>query len=101
MSRQCPVTQAMLRSRRSARDRAAASRPGIKHDADVSTMVMMIVFVMLMTTLMMMVMMVTMLMMIVMLIMVSLVLIWMQMFQRRNPWGISSISESSLASASF
>ena len=97
MSRQCPVTQAMLRSRRSARDRAAASRPGIKHDADVSTMVMMIVFVMLMTTLMMM----TMLMMIVMLIMVSLVLIWMQMFQRRNPWGISSISESSLASASF
>ena len=97
MSRQCRVTQAMLRSRRWARDRAAASRPGIKHDADVSTMVMMIVFVMLMTTLMMM----TMLMMIVMLIMVSLVLIWMQMFQRRNPWGISSISESSPASASF
>ena len=94
----------MLRSRRWARDRAAASRPGIKHDADVSTMVMMIVFVMLLTTLMMMVMMtmmVTMLMMIVMLIMVSLVLIWMQMFQRRNPWGISSISESRLASASF
>ena len=98
MSRQCRVTQAMLRSRRSARDRAAASRPGIKHDADVSMVVMMIVFMMLMTTLMMMV---TMLMMIVMLIMVSLVLIWMQMFQRRNPWGISSISESSLASASF
>ena len=98
MSRQCCVTEAMLRSRRSARDRAAASRPGIKHDADVSMVVMMIVFMMLMTTLMMMV---TMLMMIVMLIMVSLVLIWMQMFQRRNPWGISSISESSLASASF
>ena len=43
MSRQCCVTQAMLRSGRWARDRAAASRPGIKHDADVSTMVMMIV----------------------------------------------------------
>ena len=93
MSRQCCVTQAMLRSRRWARDRAAASRPGIKHDADVSTMVMMIVFMMLM--------MVTMLMMIVMVILISLVLILMQMFQRRNPWGISSISESSLASASF
>ena len=52
MSRQCCVTQAMLRSGRWARDRAAASRPGIKHDADVSTVVMMIVFVMLMTTLM-------------------------------------------------
>ena len=101
MSRRCPVIQAMLRSRRWACDRAAASRPGIKHDADVSMVVMMIVFVMLMTMSVMMVMMVTMLMMIVMLIMVSLVLIWMQMFQRRNPWGISSISESSLASASF
>ena len=87
----------MLRSGRWARDRAAASRPGIKHDADVSTVVMMIVFVMLMTTLMVMMM----VMMIVMLIMISLVLIWMQMFQRRNPWGISPISESSLASASF
>ena len=43
MSRQCCVTQAMLRSRRWARDRAAASRPGIKHDADVSMTVMMIV----------------------------------------------------------
>ena len=96
MSRQCCVTEAMLRSRRWARDRAAASRPGIKHDADVSTMVMMIVFVMLMTTWMMMV-----TMMIVMLIMISLVLKGMQMCQRRNPWGISSISESSLASASF
>ena len=101
MSRQCCVTRAMLRSGRWARDRAAASRPGIKHDADVSMVVMMIVFVMLMTTLMMMVMMVTMLMMIVMVILISLVLILMQMFQRRNPWGISSISESSLASASF
>ena len=50
----------MLRSRRWACDRAAASRPGIKHDADVSMVVMMIVFVMLMTTLMMMVMVVTM-----------------------------------------
>ena len=95
MSRQCCVTQAMLRSGRWARDRAAASRPGIKHDADVSTIVMMIVdddgddgdnvdddcdvdydFS---------------------------GLIWstMQMCQRRNPWGISSIRESSLASASF
>ena len=43
MSRQCCVTQAMLRSGRWARDRAAASRPGIKHDADLSMVVMMIV----------------------------------------------------------
>ena len=95
MSRQCCVTQAMLRSGRWARDRAAASRPGIKHDADVSTIVMMIVdddgddgdnvdddcdvdydFS-------------------------GLIWSMMQMCQRRNPWGISSISESSLASASF